>query len=165
MTELEKAQARALAAEDALKVANARADKAEGELASTKQLLEKARTDASPEALAAAVRARVALESDARAVKGSDFKVDGLSDRDLLSAIAGDLASKDASLDFLRGVAAPLVAQARKVDASTKTALEVAANLPEPTVLPQVNADAEDPRTVYERNNAAQYGSGMKKAV
>lgn len=164
MTELEKAQARALAAEEALKNEKARADRAEGEAITLKAQLENARKDSAPEAIAAAVKARVALENDARAVKGSAFKCDGLSDRDLLVAIAGDLAPKEASLDLLRGICLPLVAQAKKVDAATKQAHEVAASVP---TTEEIKADASgnvDARAEYEKHNASLAYGGMKKA-
>lgn len=97
------ASARADQAEKTAAVEKARADRAEGELAAAK---EKLRADTAPEVIEAKVRARAALVGDARVVLGEAFKADGLSEEQILRAMAGSTAPADASLDYVRGVAA-----------------------------------------------------------
>ncbi len=158
MKELQEALDRAAKAEATLATEKTRADAAEGQAAALKAQLEKARSDASPEAIGAAVRARVALENDARAVKGADFKVDGLTDLDILRAIAGDAAPKDANESFLRGVATVLVADANKASAAKSNLASTLADRGDADTTPSA-------REAYDAANANTLGAnGLRKA-
>lgn len=75
------------AAKAETKVAAERADRAEAANDELKQQLEAARADAAPEKIAERVAARVELERKSAAVLGADFKMDGLSDRELQEAV------------------------------------------------------------------------------
>jgi uncharacterized protein len=86
-------------------------DKLQGERDGLKTKLDKAEGDlkkaTDPTAIAAAVKARVDLEQDARAIGGDEIKLDGLTDRDVMIAairhVDEKFDAKDRSDDYVRG--------------------------------------------------------------
>lgn len=100
---------------------------------------EKARTDAAATSMAVA-RARIALETKAEAILGSEFKADA-SDRDLMVAVVkrvdGDDVSADFSMDYVRGLYA---GAAKRNDAGS----EALAGLRLATTKTESRADAPD---------------------
>ena len=136
--EAEKLQGRADAAEQLLATETSRADAAEAKLTELTANLEAvtARADAAEAKIAnipALVAARVTLESGVRTVLGPEFKLDGLSDRELhLASIRKsrpDFKDEGRSDAYIEGVFDSVVTQTGQVQAARtnlKTAVDAA---------------------------------------